>query len=107
MATHSNILAWEIPWTEEPDGLQLWGLKELNTTNTFTFKLVHVEAFTTHRPSTPHPTTDLTLGLQTSPPAPSYPALFFLSSQHCLSAGSHLFSYTVSHTSLNRKNNLR
>ena len=27
MATHSSILAWEIPWTEEPDGLQgveLW-----------------------------------------------------------------------------------
>ena len=22
MATHSNILAWEIPWTEEPSGLQ-------------------------------------------------------------------------------------
>ena len=22
MATHSNILAWEIPWTEEPDGQQ-------------------------------------------------------------------------------------
>ena len=22
MATHSNILAWETPWTEEPDGLQ-------------------------------------------------------------------------------------
>ena len=21
-ATHSSILAWEIPWTEEPDGLQ-------------------------------------------------------------------------------------
>ena len=21
MAIHSNILAWEIPWTEEPDGL--------------------------------------------------------------------------------------
>ena len=21
MATHSGILAWEIPWTEEPDGL--------------------------------------------------------------------------------------
>ena len=21
MATHSDILAWEIPWTEEPDGL--------------------------------------------------------------------------------------
>ena len=22
MATHSGILAWEIPWTDEPDGLQ-------------------------------------------------------------------------------------
>ena len=22
MAAHSNILAWRIPWTEEPDGLQ-------------------------------------------------------------------------------------
>ena len=22
MATHSRILAWKIPWTEEPDGLQ-------------------------------------------------------------------------------------
>ena len=25
MATHSSILAWEIPWTEEPDGLQATG----------------------------------------------------------------------------------
>ena len=24
-ATHSSILAWEIPWTEEPDGLQSMG----------------------------------------------------------------------------------
>ena len=25
MATHSNILAWRIPWTEEPGGLQsMW-----------------------------------------------------------------------------------
>ena len=22
MATHSSVLAWEIPWTEEPGGLQ-------------------------------------------------------------------------------------
>ena len=22
MATHSIILAWEVPWTEEPDGLE-------------------------------------------------------------------------------------
>ena len=26
MATHSCILAWRIPWTEEPDGLQSMGL---------------------------------------------------------------------------------
>ena len=25
MATHSRILAWEIPWTQEPDGLQSTG----------------------------------------------------------------------------------
>ena len=25
MATHSNILAWEVPWTEEPGGLQSMG----------------------------------------------------------------------------------
>ena len=27
MATHSSILAWRIPWTEEPCGLQSMGLK--------------------------------------------------------------------------------
>ena len=31
MATHSSILAWEIPWTEEPDGLQSMGLQESDT----------------------------------------------------------------------------
>ena len=25
MATHSSSLAWRIPWTEEPDGLQSMG----------------------------------------------------------------------------------
>ena len=28
MATHSNVLAWEIPRTEEPDGLQCFGLQK-------------------------------------------------------------------------------
>ena len=32
MVTHSNILAWEIPWTEEPGGLCPWGRKESQTT---------------------------------------------------------------------------
>ena len=27
MATHSSILAWTIPWTEEPGGLQSVGLQ--------------------------------------------------------------------------------
>ena len=27
MATHSSILAWNIPWTEEPSGLQSMGFK--------------------------------------------------------------------------------
>ena len=27
MATHSSILAWRIPWTEEPGGLQFMGLQ--------------------------------------------------------------------------------
>ena len=26
MATHSSILAWKVPWTEEPAGLQPMGL---------------------------------------------------------------------------------
>ena len=25
MVTHSSILAWEVPWTEEPGGLQSMG----------------------------------------------------------------------------------
>ena len=29
MATHSSILAWEIPWTEEPGGLQSMGLERV------------------------------------------------------------------------------
>ena len=32
MATHSSILAWEIPWAEEPGGLQSMGLHELGMT---------------------------------------------------------------------------
>ena len=32
MATHSTILAWEIPWTEESGGLQSMWLQEWDTT---------------------------------------------------------------------------
>ena len=36
MTTHSSILAWEMPWTEEPGRLQCLGLKELNMTEACT-----------------------------------------------------------------------
>ena len=32
MATHSSILAWKIPWAEEPAGYHPWGLRQLNRT---------------------------------------------------------------------------
>ena len=31
MATHSSILAWRIPWTEEPGGLQSMGVAKSRT----------------------------------------------------------------------------
>ena len=38
MATHSSILAWRIPWTEEPGGLHSpRGRKELDTTERLHF----------------------------------------------------------------------
>ena len=39
MATHSSSLAWKIPWTEEPGGLQPQGHKELGTTYSLEGKL--------------------------------------------------------------------
>ena len=32
MATHSNTLAWETQWTEEPEGDSPWGHRESDTT---------------------------------------------------------------------------
>ena len=34
MATHSSILSWRSPWTEEPGGLQSIGHRESDTTET-------------------------------------------------------------------------
>ena len=39
MATHSSILAWRIPRTEEPGGLQSVGLQKSDTTERFTLAL--------------------------------------------------------------------
>ena len=41
MATHSSLIGWEIPWTEEPGGLQLTSLQRVGhdwvTQHTHTF----------------------------------------------------------------------
>ena len=40
MATHSSILAWRVPWAEEPDGLQSMGSQRVGhnrATSTFPF----------------------------------------------------------------------
>ena len=39
-ATHSSILAWEIPWTKEPGELQSLGLQKLATTQQLTTMLL-------------------------------------------------------------------
>ena len=43
MATHSSVLAWEIPRTEEPGGLQSMGMQELDTT-----EQLHSNIYQTH-----------------------------------------------------------
>ena len=42
MATHSSILAWRIPWTEEHGRLQSMGLKESDTTEPLHFRIMDV-----------------------------------------------------------------
>ena len=42
MATHSSILAWRVPWTEEPRGLQSMGSQRVwHNLATNTFLTVH------------------------------------------------------------------
>ena len=46
MATHSSILAWEMPWREEPGMLQPVGSQRVGhncESNTFTFRLILLE----------------------------------------------------------------
>ena len=43
MATHSNTLAWKIPWTEEPGGLQSMGSLRVGHDFTFTFHFYTLE----------------------------------------------------------------
>ena len=55
-ATHSSILAWRIPWTEEHGGLQSMGLQRVGhdwVTNTFTFQPELLLTWTHSFPMTP------------------------------------------------------
>ena len=54
MATHSSILAWKIPWIEQPGGLQSIGLKELvRMEHTHTATQTHPHPHT-HTPTHTH-----------------------------------------------------
>ena len=47
MATHSSILAWRLPWTQGPGGLQSLGSQESDTTEQLS---THPTAFKNVRP---------------------------------------------------------
>ena len=49
MTAHSRILAWRIPWTEEPGGLQFMGLKESDTTEQLAPSFFNVQSKRTQR----------------------------------------------------------
>ena len=46
MAAHSNILAWEIPWTEEPGRLQPVGSHRVRHECTHNGKLIQITSYT-------------------------------------------------------------
>ena len=48
MATHSSVLAWRIPWTEEPGRLQSLGNKESDLTE----ETLHTHICAIHNPQT-------------------------------------------------------
>ena len=40
MATHFSMLAWRVPWIEEPEDYSPWGSKELDTTEQLTLSFL-------------------------------------------------------------------
>ena len=54
--THSSILAWKIPWTEEPDGLQSMGSQRVRHyrahTHTSFFFFFHINKLTCYNTAT-------------------------------------------------------
>ena len=60
MATHSSVLTWEIPWTEEPGGLQPMGSQRVghnlvtNTLTSFISKVTRIYCRITCKPRDEH-----------------------------------------------------
>ena len=48
MATHSSSLAWKIPWTEEPGGLQSKGSQRVEHDSDYTATAGYTTTFKTH-----------------------------------------------------------
>ena len=46
MATHSSILPWRIPWTEEPGSYSPWGCKESDRTEAIKHTHAHTHTHT-------------------------------------------------------------
>ena len=51
MATHSNMLAEKITWTEEPGGLQSWGHREPDMTARLSLHTEDVENSSSEKPT--------------------------------------------------------
>ena len=48
-ATHSSILAWRMPWKEEPGGLQSTGSQRVRHDFTFTFMYIYMYICASHK----------------------------------------------------------
>ena len=81
MATHSSILAWEIPWTEQPGGLQSMGLQSDTTEqlsiHLFTYGNVYVSVLLSHFVP-PSPATSLYACITICYAANSFMSIIFL-----------------------------
>ena len=61
MTQHSSTLAWRIPWTEEPGGLQSMGLQSRTQRGDFTFTLGTVLRMFTSSTQEPSQAGDVTV----------------------------------------------
>ena len=73
MATHSSVLAWEIPWTEEPGGLQSMGSQRVRHDLATKQQQRHLGSAGEARSQAALQRSRQTLGTQEPPQSPSWP----------------------------------